>query len=299
MYESRDTARTEGEACARREPFPAESYLKGAFFEDIEARSFSISELLPFFDWQLFYAIWGIKPGTRESEEEMARLNSDAVEAIERMVKADACRITLCARFDACHSEGDDIVSADFRLPMLRQKEGKGLSLSDFVAPAAYGFNSTAGMFAISVHDRSAHRPGCDCPACKSEYIPMLERSVRLTLAEAASLWLDEELKAQMKGKDIPSCKIIKPAAGYASCPDHSLKRDILRLLPGADSLGIELTDSCAMIPDASICGLVFAHPEASYPEIRRLDSETLDAYASRRSFSEAERALFLNSLKK
>ena len=299
MYESRDTAHTEGEAGARREPFPAESYLKGAFFENIEARSFSISELLPFFDWQLFYAIWGIKPGTRESEEEMARLNSDAVEAIERMVKDDSCRITLCARFDACHSEGDDIVSADFRLPMLRQKEGKGLSLSDFVAPAAYGFNSTAGMFAISVHDRSAHRPGCDCPACKSEYIPMMERSVRLTLAEAASLWLDEELKAQMKGKDVPSCKIIKPAAGYASCPDHSLKRDILRLLPGADSLGIELTDSCAMIPDASICGLVFAHPEASYPEIRRLDRETLEAYASRRAFSEAEKALFLNSLLK
>ena len=171
--------------------------------------------------------------------------------------------------------------------------------MSDFVAPAAYGFNSTAGMFAISVHDKSAHRPGCDCPACKSEYTPMLERSVRLTLAEAASLWLDEELKAQMKGKDIPACRIIKPAAGYASCPDHSLKRDILRLLPGADSLGIELTDSCAMIPDASICGLVFAHPEASYPEIRRLDSETLDAYASRRAFSEAEKALFLNSLLK
>ena len=299
MYESRDTARTEGEAGARREPFPAESYLKGAFFENIEARSFSISELLPYFDWQLFYAIWGIKPGTRESEEEMARLNSDAVDAIERMVKADACRITLCARFDACHSEGDDIVSADFRLPMLRQTEGKGLSLSDFVAPAAYGFNSTAGMFAISVHDKSAHRPGCDCPACKSEYTPMLERSVRLTLAEAASLWLDEELKAQMKGKDIPACRIIKPAAGYASCPDHSLKRDILRLLPGADSLGIELTDSCAMIPDASICGLVFAHPEASYPEIRRLDRETLEAYASRRAFSEAEKALFLNSLLK
>ena len=299
MYESRDTAHTEGEAGARREPFPAESYLKGAFFENIEARSFSISELLPYFDWQLFYAIWGIKPGTRESEEEMARLNSDAVDAIERMVKADACRITLCARFDACHSEGDDIVSADFRLPMLRHTEGKGLSLSDFVAPAAYGFDSTAGMFAISVHDKSAHRPGCDCPACKSEYTPMLERSVRLTLAEAASLWLDEELKAQMKGKDIPACRIIKPAAGYASCPDHSLKRDILRLLPGADSLGIELTDSCAMIPDASICGLVFAHPEASYPEIRRLDSETLEAYASRRAFSEAEKALFLNSLLK
>ncbi|MDD7553012.1 MAG: methionine synthase [Candidatus Cryptobacteroides sp.] len=318
MYESRDTTRAE--APLKREPFPADSFLKGEFFENIEARSFSIGELLPYFDWQLFYAIWGVKPGTKESEEEMARLNSDAVEAIDRMIKGDACRITLCARFDACHAEGNEIVSADFRLPMLRQAEDKGLSLSDFVAPEAYGFDSPAGMFAISVHtkgghkegcdcpagmvvtsvqDKGGHQAGCDCPACRSEYTPMLERSVRLTLAEAASLWLDEELKRQMKGKDIPACKIIKPAAGYASCPDHSLKRDILRLLPGAEALGIELTASCAMIPDASICGLIFAHPEASYPEIRRLDSEALDAYAARRSFTEAEKALFLNSLKK
>ena len=161
------------------------------------------------------------------------------------------------------------------------------------------GCGCPAGMVVTNVQDKGGHQAGCDCPACRSEYTPMLERSVRLTLAEAASLWLDEELKRQMKGKDIPACKIIKPAAGYASCPDHSLKRDILRLLPGAEALGIELTASCAMIPDASICGLIFAHPEASYPEIRRLDSEALDAYAARRSFTEAEKALFLNSLRK
>ena len=52
LYESRDTTRAE--APLKREPFPADSFLKGAFFENIEARSFSIGELLPYFDWQLF-----------------------------------------------------------------------------------------------------------------------------------------------------------------------------------------------------------------------------------------------------
>ena len=128
------------------------------------------------------------------------------------------------------------------------------------------------------------------------DYDSLLERSLRLTLAEAASGWLDAELGKQLpKGSPV---KIVKPAVGYASCPDHSLKRDILALLPGGSGLDIRLTESCAMIPDASICGLVFAHPAASYPEIRRLDPATLDAYAALRGFSPEEAKLFLGHLR-
>ena len=81
----------------------------------------------------------------------------------------------------------------------------------------------------------------------------------------------------------------MKPAAGYASCPDHSLKRDILDLLPDGDRLGIRLTESYAMIPDASICGLIFMHPEASYPEIRNVGREQLERYASMRGMQADE----------
>lgn len=138
------------------------------------------------------------------------------------------------------------------------------------------------------------------------DYDSLLDRSLRLTLAEAASGWLDAQLEQQLKdaqreGKQVPTTpvKIVKPAAGYASCPDHSLKRDILALLPDGDQLDIRLTESCAMIPDASICGLVFAHPAASYPEIRRLPAEALDAYAAARGFSPEDTRLFLSHLKK
>lgn len=273
------------------EPFPAFSFIKGEPFGNISGKRLGIEEVEPFFDWNMFAAIWGIKSGT--GHDELRKLRADAHKEIDRLKNGNACRITISARFDGCHSEGDDIVSKDFRLPMLRQ-EGER-SLADFVPPKEYGFESPMGMFAISVRTES-HPSGCDCPACGTEYGPMLTRAVRLTLAEAASEWLSRHIHKELPD-GFKEEKIIKPAAGYSSCPDHTLKRDILRLLPESERLGITLLDSCAMIPDASICGLIFIHPEATYPEIRRVSQKAIDEYARRRGMSDSEKARFLGHL--
>lgn len=273
------------------EPFPAFSFIKGKPFGNISGKRLGIEEVEPFFDWNMFAAIWGIKSGT--GHDELRKLRADAHKEIDRLKNGNACRITISARFDGCHSEEDDIVSKDFRLPMLRQ-EGER-SLADFVPPKEYGFESPMGMFAISVRTES-HPSGCDCPACGTEYGPMLTRAVRLTLAEAASEWLSRHIHKELPS-EFSGAKIIKPAAGYSSCPDHTLKRDILRLLPESERLGITLLDSCAMIPDASICGLIFIHPEATYPEIRRVSQKAIDEYARRRGMSDSEKARFLGHL--
>lgn len=273
------------------EPFPAFSFIKGEPFGNISGKRLGIEEVEPFFDWNMFAAIWGIKSGT--GHDELRKLRADAHKEIDRLKNENACRITISARFDGCHSEGDDIVSKDFRLPMLRQ-EGER-SLADFVPPKEYGFESPMGMFAISVRTES-HPSGCDCPACGTEYGPMLTRAVRLTLAEAASEWLSRHIHKELPS-EFSGAKVIKPAAGYSSCPDHTLKRDILRLLPESVRLGITLLDSCAMIPDASICGLIFIHPEATYPEIRRVSQKAIDEYARRRGMSDSEKARFLGHL--
>lgn len=273
------------------EPFPAFSFIKGEPFGNISGKRLGIEEVEPFFDWNMFAAIWGIKSGT--GHEELRKLHSDALKEINRLKNENACRITISARFDGCHSEGDDIVSKDFRLPMFRQEGGR--SLADFVPPKEYGFESPMGMFAISVHTES-HPSGCDCPSCGTEYGPMLARAVRLTLAEAASEWLSGHIHKELPS-EFSGAKVIKPAAGYSSCPDHTLKRDILRLLPESERLGITLLDSCAMIPDASICGLIFIHPEATYPEIRRVSQKAIDEYARRRGMSDSEKARFLGHL--
>lgn len=273
------------------EPFPAFSFIKGKPFGNISGKRLGIEEVEPFFDWNMFAAIWGIKSGT--GHDELRKLRADAHKEIDRLKNGNACRITISARFDGCHSEGDDIVSKDFRLPMLRQ-EGER-SLADFVPPKEYGFESPMGMFAISVRTES-HPSGCDCPACGTEYGPMLTRAVRLTLAEAASEWLSRHIHKELPS-EFSGAKVIKPAAGYSSCPDHTLKRDVLRLLPDSERLGITLLESCAMIPDASICGLIFIHPEATYPEIRRVSQKAIDEYARRRGMSDSEKARFLGHL--
>lgn len=273
------------------EPFPAFSFIKGEPFGNISGKRLGIEEVEPFFDWNMFAAIWGIKSGT--GHDELRKLRADAHKEIDRLKNGNACRITISARFDGCHSEGDDIVSKDFRLPMLRQ-EGER-SLADFVPPKEYGFESPMGMFAISVRTES-HPSGCDCPACGTEYGPMLTRAVRLTLAEAASEWLSRHIHKELPS-EFSGAKVIKPAAGYSSCPDHTLKRDILRLLPESERLGITLLESCAMIPDASICGLIFIHPDATYPEIRRVSQKAIDEYARRRGMSDSEKARFLGHL--
>ena len=310
-----------------RSVFPADSYLRGKHFADIPCRELSLAEVLPFFDWKLFSAIWGMKQD-RPDDGEMRRLRADAESMLAELRSRGGCQIRISARFEACHAEGDEIVCPAWRLPMLRQEGPGGRSLADFVAPGAYGSDSPAGMFAISVHRVAAHRSamtgdvspetpsvasgsetaagpdykatghpaGCHCEACTMNYESLLERSLRLALAEAASCWLDAELAKQLpEGSPV---RIVKPAAGYASCPDHTLKRDILRLLPGAAGLGIRLTESCAMIPDASICGLVFAHPSASYPDIRHLSPAARDAYAARRGFTSDEARQFLGHLR-
>jgi 5-methyltetrahydrofolate--homocysteine methyltransferase len=182
---------------------------------------------------------------------------------------------------------------------MLRQEEAPGRSLADFVPADGTG---PFGVFAISVHPHrpalrqaqgpaTPHPEGCSCEACRNDYDSMMERAVRVTLAEAASTWLDELLIKQLP----EGIKFTKPAAGYASCPDHSLKRDILRLLP--DGLDITLTESCAMIPDAAICGFIVLHPEAGYPEIRHIRPEQYELYASARGFSPDEAKAFLSHL--
>lgn len=172
---------------------------------------------------------------------------------------------------------------------------GKMLSLCDFTIPIESGKTSLAGGFAICVKDSHSHN--CDCGQCRNDYSFLVRRAVLLTLAEAASEWLDHKLLSEISGPD--GLKIIKPAAGYASCPDHSLKRDILELIPDGEALGISLTESFAMIPEASICGLIFIHPNATYPDIRSISDSQIKSYAESRGLTPEQSRQLLSHLRK
>ena len=315
--------------------FAEESYLKGLMPQSVPLTQLPLDEVLEFFDWRMFYATWAVK--------EDESLKADALKMLEDFSRNGGLSIRVATKFYMGRREGDDIVlEGGRRLPMLRQRVGKGLSLADFVGAAA---PTPVGVFAASVHTcgdlaagqgdaggqggaggqagaggqggvsgqavtggqagvggqggayRQVRAGRCRCSQCEASYEPMLLRSVKVTLAEAVSCWIDAQLEKQLAGAGIKGMKIVKPAAGYASCPDHTLKKDIMELIPDSDGLAIEFTESYAMIPDASICGFIFIHPEASYPEIRHLDKDSLDDYARRRGLDKEQCHRFLGYL--
>ena len=271
--------------------FEPESFLE-ACPSDIAGLEVAASEILPYFDWRMFYAIWGVKYGSSSPEAmELMQLRQDA----EDELALGNFKIMVSAKFMMACSDGVNIITERGRLPFMRQNESAGgLSLCDFVVPQSSGKRSPFGVFTICVKPKNAaHEEGCCCPACSNKYEDMVAKAVRLTLAEAASKWLDNKL---LNGDPI---KIIKPAAGYSSCPDHTLKGDIVDMLSGRFSLGIKLTESYAMIPEASICGFIFMHPQAKYPEIRKISKAEVDAYARRRGMDAKTTDRFLSHLVK
>ena len=295
---------------------------------DIPLRQLSAEDVMPYFDWKLFYAIWGVKYGNAVPEvAELMQLRRDA----EDEIAGGRFRIMLECRFiDGC-SDGVSIITDEGKIPMMRQEGGKGLSLCDFVIDEGSGRKSPFGIFAICVQPTDVHVAGCSCPACTNRYEDLVARTVRQTLAEAASEWMSDKIReeilryaqndklqtgkiknADLKNDDI---KIIRPAAGYASCPDHTLKKDILEMLGehvhvcneecchghghgnGSEGIGISLTDSYAMTPEASICGMMFIHPEACYPDIRKIGRTQYDRYANQREMDAGTARRFLGHL--
>ena len=269
--------------------FPLESYLENCPL-DIPAKELDPSEVMRYFDWRMFYAIWGVKYGSASPEAmELMQLRQDA----EDELALGNYRIMISARFILGSSDGKNIITRERKIPFMRQETGEGLSLCDYVIPQSSGRRSPFGVFTICVRPRNAaHEEGCCCPACSNKYEDMVAKTVRMTLAEAASLWLDDQIHRD-------GIKTIKPAAGYSSCPDHTLKDEIMQMLSGRFSLGIRLTESYAMIPESSICGFIFMHPEAKYSEIRRMSKEQYDGYASVRGMDEDRARRFLGHLLK
>ena len=261
--------------------------------KDIPSRELSADEVMQYFDWRMFYAIWGVKYGSASPEAmELMQLRHDA----EDELAMGNFTVKISAKFMNACSDGKDIITDKGRLPMMRQESGGRMSLCDFVSPESSGNRSVMGAFTVCVRPKNAaHEEGCCCPACSNKYEDLVAKAVRMTLAEAASKWLDAEILSNLPEE----IKVIKPAAGYSSCPDHTLKRDIMKILSGKFDLGIRLTESCAMTPEASICGLIFMHPEARYPEIRRISQEQYEDYAARRSMDITTARQFLGHLLK
>ena len=185
---------------------------------------------------------------------------------------------------------------------MLRQQEviadGKpNRSLADFVAPVESGVTDYVGAFAVTAG------LGCDALVKKFEaqhddYTAIMVKALADRLAEAFAEYLHAQARRdwgygageQLSTEDLAAERYrgIRPAFGYPACPDHTEKGRLFNLL-GARAIGMDLTESYAMTPAASVSGLYFAHPQAKYFVIQRIGLDQVEDYARRKGITVAE----------
>jgi 5-methyltetrahydrofolate--homocysteine methyltransferase len=196
------------------------------------------------------------------------------------------------------------------RFNMLRQQEEAGegrsyRSLADFVAPRESGIVDYVGAFALTA-GLGADDLVVAFERDHNDYDAIIVKALADRLAEGFAEYLHARARhdwgygidERLTNEDLIEERYrgIRPAFGYPACPDHTEKRKLFELLQ-AGQVGIELTESCAMAPAASVSGLYFAHPEAKYFTVGRIGRDQVEDYARRKdiSVSEAERWLTPN----
>jgi 5-methyltetrahydrofolate--homocysteine methyltransferase len=204
--------------------------------------------------------------------------------------------------FWPARSDGDDVVLEDgTRFCFLRQQSGHDDSrpnrcLADYIAPAG----DAIGAFAVAVHGADELAAGYE--AEHDDYRSIMVKALADRFAEAFAEWLHAEARRawyapgeELSNEDLVRERYrgIRPAFGYPACPDHSEKGKLFRLL-GAGGAGLELTETFATMPAASVSGVYFAHPEARYFSVGRIGRDQVEDYAARKDvpLSEAERWL-------
>ena len=169
-------------------------------------------------------------------------------------------------------------------------------SLSDFVAPKDSGVTDYIGAFAVSAGF------GADELAEKflekhDDYQNIMVKAVADRLAEALAEFLHEKIRTEFWGyapdESLTNEELIRekyrgirPAPGYAACPEHSEKQKLWQLLDVENNIGMTLTESYAMWPSASVSGWYFAHPDSRYFAVGQLGDDQLAQYADLKGWS-------------
>jgi 5-methyltetrahydrofolate--homocysteine methyltransferase len=279
-----------------------------------------LADLAEVIDWSPFFQSWdlaGRYPDILSDDivgEAARTLFADARAMLARMI--DERWLTargVVGLFPASRC-GDDIVvwtdetrtTERARLHTLRQqmpKQGANLALADFVLTREEG-EDWIGMFAVTAgHGEEAWAQRFR--DANDDYASIMVKALADRLAEAFAERLHQVVRTQLWGYAPDEAldtqaliaeryRGIRPAPGYPAQPDHTEKTTIFDLLDARRLVGMDLTESLAMTPPASVSGLYFAHPAAEYFGVGRIDRDQVTDYARRKGWSmdEAERWL-------
>jgi 5-methyltetrahydrofolate--homocysteine methyltransferase len=281
-------------------------------------RDIDLGEIVPCIDWGPFFWAWDLKGrypailDDPEKGEEATKLLQDARELLDRIVTDRLLHAHAAfGLFPAARSGDDVLVYADddrqevrgvlrFLRQQLSKKAGNpNLSLADFVAPLDSEREDHIGVFAVTAGHGAEELAG-RYVAANDDYNAIMVRVLADRLAEALAEWLHLQIRRDYWGyapdenlsfEDILRVRYqgIRPAPGYPGCPDHTEKRTIFDLLDAERNADMQLTESQVMQPPASVCGVVFSHPESRYFSIQPIQRDQLADYATRKGWTDAE----------
>ncbi len=296
----------------RKEDVPTPEFLGVRVLDD-----FPLATLREFIDWSPFFHTWelkGVYPRILEHEkygEQARQIFKEGNALLDRIIERKLIRARAVYGFFPANAVGDDVelftdasrTESLARLCFLRQQQHKdkaepNRSLSDFVAPRESGLADHVGGFAVTTGIGLKELVE-KYKAENDDYNAIMAEALADRLAEAFAECLHKRVRDEWgygKSEGLSKAELIqekyrgiRPAAGYPACPDHTEKGTLWRLLDAERNTGMLLTESYAMWPGSSVSGLYFAHPEAQYFSLGKIDRDQVTEYAERKGMTVAD----------
>jgi len=284
---------------------------------------YPVAELRDYIDWSPFFATWeltGKFPAILNDAKygQAARsLYADAQAMLDRLIAGNSLRASTAFGIWPANADGDDIllfvderrtdsiaVLHTLRQQLIRREGRANMALADFIAPRTSGIADYVGAFMVTA-GLGAEEIGEQFKEAGDDYSAIMVKALADRLAEAFAERLHQRVRKQFWGYAVEETASandliaerycgIRPAPGYPAQPDHSEKAALFALLDPQGRTGMTLTESFAIWPPASVCGLYFSHPESHYFGVGRIERDQVADYAARKGWSvpEAEKWL-------
>ncbi len=281
-------------------------------------KDFDLAAIAGYIDWGPFFIAWempGRFPDVLSDKifgAEATRLYHDAQKLVEKIVAEKWFTASGVIGFWPATSNNADTITlqterGEVNLEMLRQQLKKAIgqptfSLADFICPSELG-SDYMGSFAVTIHGAKKHveKFAAEHDEYNKIMVQVLADRFVEAFAECLHLKTRKEYWGYEKKENLSNEQLIReeykgirPAPGYPACPDHTEKLKLFDLLNVTENIGIELTESLAMNPPASVCGWYIAHPQSHYFGLGKISVDQLEDYAKRKGMSmeEAEKWL-------
>jgi 5-methyltetrahydrofolate--homocysteine methyltransferase len=286
---------------------------------------YDLAEIATYIDWSPFFMTWGLTGAYpkifnhKQHGAEAKRLFEDAQKMLEKIITHRWLTANAALGFYPANSVGDDDIeiytdstrqNVLARFCNLRQQQQKEdapyLCLSDFIAPKATGLADHIGLFAVTA-GIGIEKKLEEFARKNDDYSRIMLQALADRLAEAFAELMHKRVRTELwgyaKDENLDNEDLIKeryrgirPAPGYPANPDHTEKILLFELLKATEKTGITLTESLAMLPTASVSGLYFAHPAATYFGVGKLLKDQIEDYARRKKMPIAEVEKWLGS---